>query len=119
MSEQMTDSQIIAWIFFSTSLASEQEPANFESISQIADGINHAVPNHKELQTSLSWLIKTELVEKVGKKYQLTTTGIALIDEAKSRTNNITLNIWDELTQEIEKTKAQHETKNNGGYAVN
>lgn len=42
-------------------MASEQEPANFVSISQIADGINHTVPTHKELQTCLGWLKKTGL----------------------------------------------------------
>ncbi|MFH6985784.1 hypothetical protein [Marinoscillum luteum] len=103
----MTDSQVIAWIFFSTSLASEHEPVNFESISQVADGVNHAVPTHKELQTSLSWLTNHRLVEQTGKKYSLTNEGTELIEEAKSRTNNIILNIWDELTKEIEKTKAQ------------
>lgn len=103
----MVENSIISWIFLSTAFASEQEPANFESIAQIADGINHAVPTHKELQASLTWLTRNELLVKVGKKYQLTNTGTILLHKAESRTNNVILNIWDELTKEIEKTKAQ------------
>ena len=103
----MNENTVISWVFLATAFASEREPANFESITQIADGINHDVPTHKELQTSLGWLMKNELVEKSGKKYQLTNEGIALVDKAKTRTNNIILNIWDELTKEIENTKAQ------------
>ena len=75
----MNESTTISWIFLATAFASEQEPANFESILQIADGINHAVPTHKELQTSLDWLTKNGLVEKSGKKYQLTNSGTELI----------------------------------------
>ena len=103
----MSESETISWIFLATAFASEQEPANFESISQIADGINHAVPTHKELQSSLGSLMKTGFVEKSSKKYQLTIVGTEVVDKAKSRTNNIILNIWDELTKEIENTKAQ------------
>ncbi|MEQ9219936.1 MAG: hypothetical protein RLO17_17910 [Cyclobacteriaceae bacterium] len=103
----MNESNIISWIFLSVAMASEQEPANFESISQIADGINHAVPTHKELQTSLGWLTKNGLVERSGKKYQLTNSGTELIEQAKFRTNKTILSIWDELTKEIENTKAQ------------
>ncbi|WP_144607020.1 hypothetical protein [Algoriphagus algorifonticola] len=104
----MGESTVISWIFLSTAFASEQEPANFESISQIADGINHAVPTQKELQASLTWLTKNGFVDKSGNKYHLTNEGAALIEKAKSRTNNIILNIWDELAKEIENTKAQH-----------
>lgn len=103
----MNENTVISWIFLATAFASEQEPANFESITQNADDINHAVPTHKELQTSLGWLMKNGLVEKSGKKYQLSNEGAAVIDKAKTGTNNIILNIWDELTKEIENTKAQ------------
>jgi hypothetical protein len=104
----MNETTTISWILLSTAFASEQEPANFESISQIADGINHALPTHKELQTSLLWLTKYGFVEKKGKKYHLSNEGFESIGRAKSRTNNIIMNIWDELTKEIENTKAQH-----------
>jgi predicted transcriptional regulator len=103
----MNESETISWIFLATAFASEQEPANFESISQIADGINHAVPTHKELQTSINWLTSAGMVEKQGKKYKLTNVGSEKIKLVEARTNNIITNIWDELTKEIENTKAQ------------
>lgn len=105
----MNENTTISWIFLATALASEQDPASFESISQIADGINHAVPTDKELQKSLTWLTNSGTVEKTGKKYKLTSTGTEAIDKAKSRTTNAVLNIWDELTKEIIKTKVQQQ----------
>ena len=104
----MDENNTISWILLATALASELQPANFKSISQIADGINHAVPTNKEIQTSLRWLIMNKMVEKTGENYRLTSIGTKVIEIAKSRTNNIILNIWDELTMEINKTKAQH-----------
>ena len=101
----MDENSTISWILLSTALASEQQPANFESISQIADGINHAVPTHKEIQESLRWLIVNELVEKKEKGYQLTIIGAEFIEKAKSQTNSVILNIWDELTKMIKKRK--------------
>ena len=55
----MTDKQTISWILLSTVIASQKGPADFASISNIADGINHAIPTHKELQTSLTWMTQT------------------------------------------------------------
>lgn len=103
----MTDNTAISWVFLSVAMASEHGPSNFESISQIADGINHAVPTHKELQAALDWLTKNELVEKSRKKYRLTNSGTELSEKAKSRVNNIILDILDELTKEIENIKTQ------------
>ena len=71
----MTDVRIISWIFLSIAIASEIDPADFGGISMIGDGINHGVPNHKELQTSISWLIKKGLVLKHSNKYALSETG--------------------------------------------
>ncbi len=105
----MSENTTISWIFLATALASEQDSASFESISQIADGINHAVPTHNELQKSLTWLTNSGMVEKIGKKYQLTSTGTEAMDKAKSQTTNVVLNIWEELTKEIIKTKAQQQ----------
>jgi hypothetical protein len=44
--------------FLAISLCSLTEPVDFKSISQIADGINHAVPTENEMQSSISWLKK-------------------------------------------------------------
>lgn len=71
----MTDVRTISWIFLSIAMASEIDPADFTGISMIGDGINHAVPTHKEIQTSVSWLIKKGLVLKHSNKYALTETG--------------------------------------------
>ena len=59
----MNQSSVISWIYLATAFASAQKPANLELIAQIADEINHATPNIKELQTSLSWLANHGFVE--------------------------------------------------------
>ena len=74
-------------------MASQIEPADFAGISSIADGINHAVPSHKELQTSISWLTNNGLIIKQGKKYQLTDKG-KLEYESASKKTNLLLEIW-------------------------
>ena len=58
----MTELQIKSWILLSVAFASKSKPANIKEISGIADGINHAIPNHKELHDSLTWLINKEIV---------------------------------------------------------
>jgi hypothetical protein len=50
----MTEAQVVAWIFYSVAGAYGQGPADFRDISMVADGINHAIPTHKELQSSLA-----------------------------------------------------------------
>jgi predicted transcriptional regulator len=92
----MRDKQTISWIFLSTAIASKKELSNFTSISNIADGINHAIPTHKELQTSLTWLIQNGLIIKIGNKYGLTDNGKLEYEES---TKNITtvLEIWENL----------------------
>jgi hypothetical protein len=71
----MTIEQSISWIFLSIAVASEISPANFKEITMIGDGINHAVPTQKELQTSISWLTKRGLILKRAKKYELSEKG--------------------------------------------
>ena len=98
----MTEEQTRAWIFLATALASQTEPADYDSISEIADGINHAVPTHKELQTSLTWLSKNDLVSKTGSKYRLTEQGLADYGTASRQTQTL-LGIWDNLTAVLKK----------------
>ena len=71
----MTEDQITSWIFLATAVASQVEPANFNSISEIADGINQAIPTDQELQSSLNWLTRNGLVTKTDRKYTLTEKG--------------------------------------------
>jgi predicted transcriptional regulator len=101
----MTNEQIVSWIFLATALASGTVPADFSSISTIADGINHAVPTQKELQTSMTWLTNNGLVKKSGNKYSLTLKGKSDYDEASKRTSVI-LSIWDNLEYILRKYRA-------------
>jgi hypothetical protein len=71
----MTDEKTISWVFLSIAIASVSDPADFRGISMSGDGINHAVPTHKELQTSISWMIEKGLVLKHSNKYKLSEKG--------------------------------------------
>jgi len=98
----MTENQTISWIFLATAIASQKEPANFNSISNIADGINHAIPTHKELQSSLAWLQSTGLVTKARNKYSLTEKGELDYDIA-SRQASALLKVWDNVEKVLSK----------------
>jgi hypothetical protein len=71
----MTEGKTISWIFLSIAVASQINPADYTEISIIGDGINHAVPTLKELQTSISWLIGKGLVLNHAEKYELSERG--------------------------------------------
>jgi hypothetical protein len=100
--EAMTEAQIVAWIFYSVAGASGQGPADFNGISTVADGINHAVPTHKELQSSLSWLQRVALVTQLSRRYALTGEGEAVMNSARQKANT-TMSVWKELTQQMER----------------
>lgn len=97
----MKESQTISWIFLATAMASQVEPAKFSDISQIADGINHAVPTQKKLQASVSWLVKNDLLVKNGNKYSLTEAGIRMYEGAHNDSKFVS-QIWTNLEKEIE-----------------
>jgi hypothetical protein len=96
----MEDVKTISWIFLAASLASEVTPAKLESISTIADGINHAVPTQKELQYSIRWLTIKNLVVKESGKYFLSEDGRKLIKQAKNK-SNLLISIWKDLENSI------------------
>ena len=100
----MTEQQTISWIFLATAMASQTEPTDLKGISDIADGVNHAVPTHKEIQTSIAWLSEKKLLNKLGKKYVLTPKGKTEYKKASEHTNTL-LKIWDNL-EEIVKNYA-------------
>lgn len=52
----MNEFETISWIFLSTAFASEQEPANFESISQIADG-NKPCDSNSQRTSNICWVV--------------------------------------------------------------
>lgn len=91
----------ISWIFLAIGIASEKESADYKSISQIADGINHAVPTDKEMQTSIKWLLQNDLILKNGKNYSLTDSGAKLYNDSKEHTKTL-LKIWDNIKTKIQ-----------------
>jgi len=105
----MEDKRTISWIFLATALASQLKPADFNGISMVADGINHAVPNHKELQTSISWLESKGLMAKQGKKYVLTPKGKLEYEKATDK-SGIVMEIWEKL-ENIFKTRQYYCSK--------
>jgi hypothetical protein len=96
----MKEEQTISWIFLATALASQTRPSDFQDIVLVADGINHAVPTHKELQFSLSWLTNQGLINKVGKRYELSQKGKLEYDKA-SKGISMLLRIWENLELRI------------------
>lgn len=97
----MSDTTTISWIFLAIGLASEKSPADYKSIIQIADGINHAVPTDKEIQTSIKWLLSNDLILKNRKKYLLTESGDKLLNDAKVKAKTL-MKIWDNLKVKIQ-----------------
>ena len=89
----MTDPETISWIFLATAIATETESTSINGISAIADGINHAVPSHKEMQTSLDWLMIHGLIIKNGKNYSLSVRGKFEFDTASKNTEHVS-DIW-------------------------
>lgn len=89
----MKTAETTSWIFLAIAISSQISPVSFAGISQVADGINHAIPTQKEMQNALSWLTKKELVTKVGNKYSLTESGNKIYEEAQ-RENKILLKMW-------------------------
>ena len=77
-------------------MGSETEPINFDGISLIADGINHSVPNQKEINSSISYLLKHNLIIKNGKKYSLSENGKTIYLKSSNKNKTI-LKIWDNI----------------------
>ncbi|MBG6111888.1 hypothetical protein IWX84_002779 [Flavobacterium sp. CG_9.10] len=96
----MIQEQIVSWIFLAIAMASETTAANLTEISMIADGINHAIPTPRELQSSISWLIKNDLIIKQERRYHLSEKG-KLEYENASENNKVLFNIWKNLEKNI------------------
>lgn len=102
MGDLIESEQSISWIFFAIALATQTKPTDINGIIAVADGINHAVPSQKELQTSILWLIDKGFIVKQGKNYELTIIGKLEYNEASENTN-VLMDIWKNL--EINFTK--------------
>ena len=90
------DFNIISWMFLSIAMGSQIEPITFDVISLIADGINHAVPNQKEINSSISYLLKNNLINKNGKKYSLSENGNTVYLKSIKEDKTI-LKIWENV----------------------
>lgn len=87
-----------AWLMYALAGASQNKPANFAAISQVADCINHAAPTHKEIQSSLKWLTVYGLVHKQSTGYLLTEQGSTVMAKASAGHNTISA-VWASLTK--------------------
>ena len=96
----MTEIQTNSWIFLAIALASKLAPADIKGISEIADGINHAVPTQKELRSSISWLVINGYVEGSNSRYSLTKRGLIEFNFASLNTDSL-LNIWKNLERQF------------------
>ncbi len=85
----MSNEKTNSWIFLAAGMSSNGSPIGYKDILLIADGINHAVPMHKELQDAFRWLLNHKLLRKEGKKYSITDEGIELLEQASAKSNLI------------------------------
>jgi hypothetical protein len=92
----MTDSQTYAWILLSV----PESGGRLQDLIAMADGINHAIPTHHELQRSLGWLKSRGFVLKQGRTFLLTERGADLLARARS-TNQTMMQTWDRVTAEL------------------
>jgi hypothetical protein len=98
----LNNSTTISWIFLAIALSSDKSPVDFKGISQIADGINHAVPSHKEIQDSVSWLLRKDFILKIGNKYSLSDLGKNIMIDSETNTKTV-LNIWKNIDNKLSK----------------
>jgi predicted transcriptional regulator len=92
----------VSWIFLAIALSSQKSPVDIKRISQVADGINHAVPDRTELQNSISWLLKKNLIVKINNKYSLSELGNQLKIHSKTDPGTIML-VWKNIENELRK----------------
>lgn len=96
----MDQSTTIAWIFLAVGLASQKRAADTRAISELADGINHAVPTHKEMESSLSFLATTGLISIQDGKFTLSASGAGIYKKVFENELSL-LSGWKIATQEI------------------
>jgi hypothetical protein len=93
----MTAAKTYAWILLSVSASGSTRRA----ISEMADAIQHAVPTHLEMETSLQWLQERGLVRGDGRRFARTGAGEQLLERFRSPTRPI-LQTWELLSGAIE-----------------
>jgi len=108
----MTEAQTYAWIFYATSIAASNQPAKRREIEAFADGINHAVPTHKEMAASFAWAESKGLLKRDGKTIQLTNEGRRFASQFTEKTSSA-MKTWDRMTTAFEGMGADNTTKLN------
>jgi hypothetical protein len=93
----MTESQIHSWILLSV----PEVGGTLRDIIASAEYINHAIPSHDELQSSLGWLKAKGLVRKVGRRFLLTEAGSFLVSRSRSPGRTM-MNSLDVVAQEVQ-----------------
>lgn len=93
----MTDAQTFSWILLSV----YEQGCTRRQISETADAINHAVPTHHEMETSLRWLQERGFVLEDGGRFALTDTGAAFLARFRSPTRPI-MQTWHSLGDAIQ-----------------
>ena len=93
----MTDAETFSWILLSV----HEQGSTRRQISEMADAINHAIPTHSEMETSLRWLQERGFVREDGSRFVLTDTGAALIARFRSATRSI-MQTWDAVSDAIQ-----------------
>jgi hypothetical protein len=71
-----------------------------QDLIAMADGINHAIPTHQELQRSLGWLKHRGLVAKDGRTFSLTPGGAELLARCRKH-NHTMMKVWNAVTLEL------------------
>lgn len=95
----MTDAQTFSWILLSV----HEQGSTRRQISEMADGINHAIPTHHEMETSLRWLQERGFVREDGSRFALTDAGAALISRFRNPTRPI-MQTWHAVSEAIQET---------------
>jgi DNA-binding PadR family transcriptional regulator len=91
------ESQTYSWIF----LCISEEGSTLQNIIAMADGINHAIPSHKELQTSLGWLQAKGLICKNEKRFALTEQGSKMLARLRKPDQSMFKN-WEIVSAELQ-----------------
>ncbi len=102
----MSNEKTNSWIFLAAGMSSNGSPISYKDILLIADGINHAVPMHKELQDAFRWLLNHKLLRKEGKKYSITDEGIELLEQASAKSNLI-FGQWNYIEEQFDILSSQ------------
>ena len=96
----MTLAETYSWILYAIGMTSHSYPATPKGISRAADEINHAVPTHTELQSSIAWLEAEGLIKQDGRSMEPTAMGREMLDRGSVSSDGVS-EVWRSLTSEL------------------